>query len=448
MSTGGITLKRGALCAAIALALAPGSLAQLPGGLGDGKILRGIDDMVDRSIDGAVKNSVTDAVTGRVDRSVEKLLQAKDLPGAVLDPLLDLPLPPLRKEVTVDDNWRALDREWVALIAPDQLAALRASNVQIISQRTLSATGLVLVRVVVSEQDDLAGRAQALLRSLGAAAADRNHLYDERRGPAPAPAPAPAPQPGAPRNVSIGLIDTALVKKHPSLSRANIVERDFVESASPRPTAHGTAIASLLVGGERQRPGLLPEARLVAASVFHQGEKETTGATTSALVAALDWMSAEGVQVVNMSLAGPPNQVLGAMIDALSRRGMIVVAAVGNDGPSSRMLYPAGFDPVVAVTAVDRRNRIYRWANRGPQVDFAAWGVATPVALPKGGYGEETGTSFAAPIVAAAIAERMARGGVSASAAVQALIQQAEDLGDRGRDDTFGHGLVRPANWR
>lgn len=179
-------MKRGALCAAIALALAPGSLAQLSGGLGDGKILRGIDDMVDRSIDGAVKDSVTDAVAGRVDRSVEKLLQAKDLPGAVLDPLLDLPLPPLRKEVTVDDNWRALDREWVALIAPDQLAALRASNVQIISQRTLSATGLVLVRVVVSEQDDLAGRAQALLRSLGAAAADRNHLYDERRGPAPA----------------------------------------------------------------------------------------------------------------------------------------------------------------------------------------------------------------------------------------------------------------------
>lgn len=450
MSTGWMSLKRGAPWAAIALALSPASFAQLPGGLGDGAILRGIDDMVDRTVDRAVDRSVTDAVTGRVDRSIEKLLQAKDLPKALLDPLLDLPLPSLRREVTVEDNWRALDQEWVALIAPDQLAALQAANVQIISRRTLSSTGLVLVRVVVSEQDNLAGRAQALLRSLGAAAADRNHLYDERRGPAPAPAPAPllAPQPGGGKTVTIGLIDTALVKKHPSLSRANIVERDFVESASPRPTAHGTAIASLLVGRERQRPGLLPEARLVAASVFHQGEKDSTGATTSALVAALDWMSAEGVQVVNMSLAGPPNQVLGAMIDALSRRGMIVVAAVGNDGPSSRALYPAGFEPVVAVTAVDRRNRIYRWANQGPQVDFAAWGVATPVALPKGGYGEETGTSFAAPIVAAAIAERMARGGGSASAAVQALIDQAEDLGDRGRDNTFGHGLVKPASWR
>ena len=83
---------------------------------------------------------------------------------------------------------------------------------------------------------------------------------------------------------------------------------------------------------------------------------------------------------------------------------MIVVAAVGNDGPSARPLYPAAFEPVVAVTAVDRRKNIYRWANQGPQVDFAAWGVSTPVALAKGGYGEESGTSFAAPIVAAAIA--------------------------------------------
>lgn len=248
--------------------------------------------------------------------------------------------------------------------------------------------------------------------------------------------------------MTLGLIDTALMKKHAALSRSNIVERDFVESSNPRPTAHGTAIASLLVGKERDHRGLLPNAKLYAASVFHQGESDATGATTSALVAALDWMSAEGVQVVNMSLAGPPNQVLGAMIGALSKRGMIVVAAVGNDGPSARPLYPAGFEPVVAVTAVDRRKTVYRWANQGPQVDFAAWGVSTPVALPKGGYGEETGTSFAAPIVAAAIAEQVAKGGGSASAAVQWLIRNAEDLGDRGRDNTYGYGLVKPASWR
>lgn len=436
------------LFAAITLGAAQPALAQLPGGLGDRPILRGIDDAIDHTIDRSVDRSVTDAVTGRVDKSVERLLQAKDLPKALLDPLLDLPLPALRKQVTVEDNWRALDHEWIALVAPDQIPVLEAANVQIVSRRTLASTGLLLVRVVVSDQDNFPGRADALLRSLGATAADRNHLYDERRGPDPDPDPAPQISRGGGDGVIIGLIDTALVKKHSALSRANIVERDFVESMSARPTAHGTAIASLLVGKDRDHRGLLPDAKLVAASVFHQGETDATGATTSALVAALDWMSGEGVMVVNMSLAGPPNQVLGAMIDTLSKRGMIIVAAVGNDGPSARPLYPAAFDPVVAVTAVDRRKTVYRWANQGPQVDFAAWGVSTPVALPKGGYGAETGTSFAAPIVTAAIAEQMSRDGGSASAAVQRLIEKAEDLGNQGRDDTYGYGLVTPAGWR
>lgn len=437
MRTGWFPLKKQVVIAALTLALAPVAFAQLPGGLGDGPILQGIDRTVDRTIDRTI------------DRAVEKLLQAKDLPKTLIDPLLELPLLHARKEVTVEDNWRALDHEWIALLTPEQMPTLRAGNVQILSQRPLSSSGLILVRVIVSDQDNLPGRAEALLRSLGATSADRNHIYNERSGPAPDEAPAPAPQGSSSGGkITIGLIDTALVKKHPALSRANIAERDFVESSNARPTAHGTAIASLLVGKEREHRGLLPDARLVSASVFYQGESGATGATTSALIAALDWMSAEKVQVVNMSLAGPPNQVLGQMIDTLTKRGMIVVAAVGNDGPSARPLYPAAFEPVVAVTAIDRRKNIYRWANQGPQVDFAAWGVSTPVALPKGGYGEESGTSFAAPIVAAAIAEQMAKGGGSASAAVQALIAQAEDLGGKGRDNTYGYGLVKPPAWR
>lgn len=453
MSTGWFPPKRRALLLALSLclssaALAPGAFAQLPG-LGDGNILRGLDDAIDRTIDRTVDRTVTDPLTGRIDRTVEKLMQAKDLPKAILDPLLDQPLLAARKDVPVEDGWRALDHEWVALLTPEQLPALQAANVQIISRRTLASTGLVIVRVVVSDADNAPGRAEALLRSLGATAADRNHIYDERNGPAPdfepSPAPAPAPQGGGGGKVTIGLIDTALARKHTSLSRSNITERDFVESSNPRPTAHGTAIASVLVGKERDHRGLLPDARLVAASVFYQAESGATGATTSALVAALDWMAAENVKVVNMSLAGPPNQVLGTMIEALSKRGMIVVAAVGNDGPSAKPLYPAAFEPVVAVTAVDRRNNVYRWANQGPQVDFAAVGVSTPVALPKGGYGEETGTSFAAPIVAAAIAQEIARTGNSAAASVQSLISRAEDLGAKGRDNTYGYGLVKPA---
>jgi subtilisin family serine protease len=448
--TGWFPLKRQAVLFGLAFVLTPVAVAQLPGGLVDGPIIRGIEGTIDRTVD----RTLTDSLNDRVERAAEKLMQAKDIPKAILDPLLDTPLLPARKEVPVEDNWRALDHEWIALLTPEQMPALQAANLQIVSRRTLSATGMVLVRVLVSDQDNSPARAEALLRSMGATAADRNHIYDERSGPSPdpevvpepAPEPSPAPQGPSGGRIAIGLIDTALVRKHSAFARADITERDFVESSNARPTAHGTAIASLLVGNERSHKGLLPDARLVAASVFYEGESGATGATTSALIAALDWMSAEGVLVVNMSLAGPPNQVLGAMIETLSKRGMIIVAAVGNDGPSARPLYPAAFEPVVAVTAVDKQKRIYRWANQGPQVDFAAWGVSAPVARVKGGYGEESGTSFAAPVVTAAIAGQLARGAGTTSAAVQALIARAEDLGGPGRDTTYGYGLVKPAS--
>ena len=69
------------------------------------------------------------------------------------------------------------------------------------------------------------------------------------------------------------------------------------------------------------------------------------------------------------------------MVAGFLARGHLLVAAVGNDGPAARPLYPAAFEPVVAVTAVDKQKKIYRWANQGPQVDFAAWGVNAPVTI-------------------------------------------------------------------
>jgi minor extracellular protease Epr len=363
-----------------------------------------------------------------------------------------LPALPVPRDVVVEDNWRAVQNEWIALIAPNQIAALQNPAVRVLQVTPLEASGQVLVRVAVSDQDNNAGRAQQILRGLGATAADRNHVYIANAGPSapdmdePAPE-APAPSPTKKSAARVGLIDTSLNLKHPALKGAKIASHDFVDGKKARPTGHGTGIASILVGAEKGHEGLLPGGQLVAASVFYQGDS-ATGATTSSLIAALDWMAQNKVQVVNMSLAGPPNEVLGAMIANLSKKGMLVVAAVGNDGPSSRPLYPAAFEPVVAVTAVDHKSQIYRWANQGPQVDLAAWGVASRVAKDKGGYVDESGTSYAAPVVSAALAETIANGASNSSAALKSIISAAEDLGAQGRDNVYGYGLVKPASVR
>jgi hypothetical protein len=418
------------LAAALLACASPGAVAQLPSG-----------GILDRPLPGAPP------LGDLANRNLSNLQDAVDGVRKSLREAIPRTLSALggRRERVVEDGWLAVDREWVALVTPEQLPVLEAARLDIVGRTELASSGMIMVRVIVSPQDDTAGRAQQILRGLGATSVDRNHIYNEQDGPAGAgPDVEPAPQPVAgSREPRIGLLDTALNRNHAALKNAKIVEKDFVQGSSRRPTAHGTAIASLLVGNEKNHPGLLPSARLVSASVFYRANNDATGATTASLAAALDWMAGQDVGVVNMSLAGPPNSVLARMIDHLAARGVLVVAAVGNDGPAARPLYPAAYEPVVAVTAVDRKQQVYRWANQGPQVDLAAWGVRSVVARDRGGYVEESGTSFAAPVVAAAIARVVAEGHATSSAALQRLIAAAEDLGPSGRDDVYGYGLVR-----
>jgi subtilisin family serine protease len=186
--------------------------------------------------------------------------------------------------------------------------------------------------------------------------------------------------------------------------------------------------------------------RLHAANVFFTDAAGNAIATTESLVAALAWHADEGIHVVNMSLAGPPNRVLETAITAASERGMLIVAAVGNNGPAGEPLYPAAYAPVVGITAVDSANRIYRYANRGRHVTFAAPGVRIKVADSDGGYATQSGTSMAAPYAAAIIAQaRAGQAGPSNSGVLATLKATAIDLGAKDFDDVFGYGLIAAA---
>jgi len=154
-------------------------------------------------------------------------------------------------------------------------------------------------------------------------------------------------------------------------------------------------------------------------------------------------MTREKVPVINISLVGPDNAVLRRATQAMIARGHVLVAAVGNDGPAAPPLFPAAYPGVIGVTAVDRRARVLPEAGRGAQVDFAARGSQLRAAKAGGGWTIVRGTSFAAPLVArrAALQWQTLRAG-NAGAIANALAQQARDAGPRGRDDTFGLGIL------
>lgn len=171
-------------------------------------------------------------------------------------------------------------------------------------------------------------------------------------------------------------------------------------------------------------------------------------------------------KVINLSLGGRESRTLGDAIDDAVAAGVVVVAASGNE--NSNVSFPASHPRVIGVGAVDLRKQRADYSNRGSTLDLVAFGgdvdrdddrdghpdgilqqTFSPSAAARGiydrfGYFYFNGTSQAAPQVAA-LAALLIRQGITSPIGVQLAMQAtAEDLGPKGRDDDYGHGLIRP----
>ncbi|MDH4442796.1 MAG: S8 family serine peptidase [Rhizobium sp.] len=244
---------------------------------------------------------------------------------------------------------------------------------------------------------------------------------------------------------TIGLIDTAINPAHPSLGDARLEVIRISDDALPQSgRQHGTAVAALLMGAAASRtPGLLPSSEVIAIDAFRRLGGSVDVASTFDLVRALDALSSRNVRVINLSLAGPDNALLRDTVRTIIGRGAILIAAVGNAGPRAKPLYPAGYEGVIAVTAVDRGRNPYRRANQGTHVDIAAPGVNVWTAASISGARPKSGTSFAAPFVSAAAAMMLAqRPELTSGELTEALSRMVQDIGSPGKDSVFGWGLL------
>jgi subtilisin family serine protease len=242
------------------------------------------------------------------------------------------------------------------------------------------------------------------------------------------------------------MIDTVIDKNHPALQGRIIIQRHFLgKNKQSAQSDHGTAVAAILVGrslGDGMA-GLLPSATLYAADIFEKVGKNRKRGTMYGILKGLDWLATVRVHVINMSIAGPANVVFNYVIKKGMKKGLVLVAAAGNGGPRAKPAWPAAHPDVASVTAIDRRMSVYRYANRGAYIDFAAPGVNVPTAS-HNGKTYKTGTSFAAPYISAMTALMVAQGRQRDIGVLRRKLQRyAVDLGQPGRDPIFGWGLVR-----
>ncbi len=251
--------------------------------------------------------------------------------------------------------------------------------------------------------------------------------------------------PNCGRGIRLGMIDAAIDLNHPALAGQDIVYRSFHgPDRRPAKPDHGTAIAAMMAGrpDDNGWGGLLPGMALRAANMFEVDSSGRVVGSAIGLVKAVDWMVSERVHALNLSIAGSDNRVTRKVFERARKKGLIMVAAAGNWGRADRPAFPAAYPHVVAVTAVGEHRNVYRHANRGGYIDFAAPGVALWTAVPGGGR-FQSGTSFAAPYVSVLLAAEVARG-VPADARLlrDRLRSNTVDLGAPGHDDVYGWGLI------
>lgn len=252
------------------------------------------------------------------------------------------------------------------------------------------------------------------------------------------------------RGVKVGIIDSGISDLHPDLKIKGGVS--FFASSHLRDTlGHGTHVAGIVAAqantiGVR---GVAPEVDLYSIRVFDSG-----GFTTSEIVAkGVQWAIDNKMDILNMSLSGSAdNPALREVLRAAADRGILIVAASGNDwvptGNYADVLYPARYPFVVAVGSIDQNRAIATDSFRGPSQEFVAPGVGInstfSSATNGAAYQVLEGTSMATPFVVGVAAQYMQVYPSMSTAQVRKLMQQdAQDLGVAGRDSRYGFGMVR-----
>jgi subtilisin family serine protease len=205
---------------------------------------------------------------------------------------------------------------------------------------------------------------------------------------------------------------------------------------------HGTHVAGIAAAAGNNGVGIAGiawGARVMPVKVLDQ---YGTG-YYSDIAAGIIYAADNGARVINLSLGGTEDsQTLRKAVDDARSRGALVVAATGNTGEA--VLYPAAYEPVLAVAATDQSDQVAYFSNRGPQVDVAAPGVDIFSTWPwREGYFTKSGTSMAAPHVAGLAALiRSERPDLSADQIAQVITVTAQDVAEPGWDALAGWGRI------
>ncbi|MDJ0865162.1 MAG: S8 family serine peptidase [Myxococcota bacterium] len=240
------------------------------------------------------------------------------------------------------------------------------------------------------------------------------------------------------RGVRIGVVDTGVDTRHPDLSERVVAVRNFVEGgdASFERDAHGTAVAGIIAARADDGQGIFgiaPDAELVVAKACWHRDASDGGALCSSwtLARAIDWALQADVRVLNLSLAGPEDRLLARLLTTADERGVVSVAAAGED--AAHPGFPASLDVVLGVVASDSPG-----SSPHPDAHTAGPVLAAPgheivTTAPGARYRFLSGSSLSTAHVAGAVALVVEQDPGLSPAAVRALLEETARAQGRPR---------------
>lgn len=243
--------------------------------------------------------------------------------------------------------------------------------------------------------------------------------------------------------VIVAVLDTGVDGDHPDISTNIIDGWNFVDNNDNVTDldGHGTMVAGIIAAIANNGVGIAgvaPEVKIMPLKVL-----TSSGGNWIDLDRAIIRAADNGARVIVMSLGGkysPLSLATKAAIDYAYRKGCILVAAAGNDN-TSEPFYPAAYDEVIVVSAIDQNDIKAHFSNFGDYIDFCAPGVNIISTWKNGKYAYGSGTSFAAPYVAGVVALLLSKyPELSNEDVVATLRVYAEDLGEEGWDPYYGWG--------
>lgn len=244
--------------------------------------------------------------------------------------------------------------------------------------------------------------------------------------------------------VKVAVLDTGIDSSHGDLNVSGGYSV-FGDSPYYDGNGHGTHVAGTVAALNNNTGvlGVAPQASLYAVKVL-----DGNGSGSYAGIAeGIEWAIQNDMDIINMSLGGSQSSsILKDYSDyAYYNAGILVVAAAGNSGNSwgwgDTVGYPAKYDSVIAVAAVDQNNNRASFSSHGPAVELAAPGVNILSTMPGNNYDSLNGTSMASPHVAGVAAQVWQAKPYLSNSQLRSLLNNTAQY--LGNSNYYGSGLVQ-----